>query len=72
MPLRTLEPESSASANSATTACRGKNDTVERLINMSTVRLMIMAGVLGLEPRYDGVRVRCLTNLATPQYNTTN
>ena len=26
-----------------------------------------MAGVPGLEPGNDGVRVRCLTNLATPQ-----
>ena len=26
--------------------------------------------MLGLEPRYDGVRVRCLTNLATPQCKT--
>ena len=26
-----------------------------------------MAGAVGLEPTTDGVRVRCLTNLATPQ-----
>ena len=26
-----------------------------------------MAGAAGLEPTHDGVKVRCLTNLATPQ-----
>ena len=26
-----------------------------------------MAGAVGLEPTNDGVKVRCLTNLATPQ-----
>jgi hypothetical protein len=53
MPLRALEPESSASANSATAADIDNN---------------IMAGAAGLEPTNDGVKVRCLTDLATPQY----
>jgi hypothetical protein len=26
-----------------------------------------MAGVAGLEPAHDGIKTRCLTNLATPQ-----
>jgi hypothetical protein len=53
MPLRALEPESSASANSATAAGIDNN---------------IVAGAAGLEPTNDGVKVRCLTDLATPQY----
>ena len=53
MPLRALEPESSASANSATAAGIDNN---------------IVAGAAGLEPTNDGVKVRCLTALATPQH----
>ena len=29
--------------------------------------MLTVAGVLGLEPRNAGIRIRCLTNLAIPQ-----
>ena len=30
--------------------------------------LDLLAGAAGLEPTHDGVKVRCLTDLATPLY----
>ena len=30
--------------------------------------MQFLAGVVGLEPTHVGIRIRCLTNLAIPQY----
>ena len=58
MPLRALEPESSASANSATAAYI--------ILYKKTATPKKMAGVAGLEPTNDGVKVRCLTTWLHP------
>ncbi len=51
--LAAPEPKSGASTNFATSA-----NCVDNLIAQI---IDIMAGLLGFEPRYDGIKTRCLT-----------
>ena len=70
----TLDPKSSASASSATpanfgdpTATRTRDTLIKSQVLYQLSYWVILVGAAGFEPTHAGVKVPCLTGLATPQ-----